>query len=160
MASNPIGREAQPVTLPGTIPPMPAVARILSRYDRGKLAAFVTVAIDLLDVMDGDPDAETGEGAEDDFVLPPSNVEFATNCPATDSIEHDAGSYAEWHTLRAAERRNGTCMADPCGNEDDELAGDETDGNGAEDEDVAWFRNMKAGPGCTVSDPDRDDDGY
>lgn len=64
MASNPIGRDGRPVTLPGTFPPMPAVARILARHDRGKLAAFVTVAIDLLDVMDGDDDAEPATWTE------------------------------------------------------------------------------------------------
>ena len=65
MATNPLGGESAIVTLPGMIPPMPAVARVLSRYDRGKLAAFVTVAIDLLDVLDGDPDRE-GECSEDE----------------------------------------------------------------------------------------------
>ena len=65
MARNLIKPDTQPVTLPGTFPPMPAVARILSRHDRGKLAAFVTVAIDLLDVLDGDPDRE-GECSEDE----------------------------------------------------------------------------------------------
>lgn len=39
-------------------PPMPAVARILARYDRPKLEAFISVAIDLLDVLAGDPDLE------------------------------------------------------------------------------------------------------
>lgn len=80
MASNPIGREAQPVTLPGTIPPMPVVARILSRYDRGKLAAFVTVAIDLLDVLDGEPDAEDDDPGE--------------------AVGDERGdpAYLEWHT--------------------------------------------------------------
>lgn len=58
MATSPLGGASAPVTLPGTIPPMPAVARILSRYDRDKLAAFVSVAIDLLDVLDGDAEPE------------------------------------------------------------------------------------------------------
>jgi hypothetical protein len=39
---------------------MPAVARILSRYPREKLAAFIAVAIDLLDTLDGDADLEPG----------------------------------------------------------------------------------------------------
>ncbi|MEP7222652.1 MAG: hypothetical protein ABI673_08300 [Novosphingobium sp.] len=37
---------------------MPAVARILSRFDRDQLASFIAVAIDLADAMDGDPEAE------------------------------------------------------------------------------------------------------
>lgn len=90
MASNPIGREAQPVTLPGTIPPMPAVARILSRYDRGKLAAFVTVAIDLLDVLDGDPDAEEN----------PLEDAFVAHDPAFADMDSDGRDTAwpEWQT--------------------------------------------------------------
>ncbi len=38
--------------------PMPAVSSILSRFHRPQLAAFIEVAIDLLDTLDGDPDAE------------------------------------------------------------------------------------------------------
>ena len=47
MANQPIGGDAAPVTLPSAMLPMPAVARILSRHDRDKLAALVTVAIAL-----------------------------------------------------------------------------------------------------------------
>lgn len=67
------------------------------------------------------------------------------------------GSYAEWHTLNAPQRRAEACLVDSCGHEDDELTGDETDGNGAEDEEAAWFRTVRSGPGCTVSDSDHDE---
>lgn len=43
---------------PSTMPPMPAVTRILTRFDRPKLEGFVEVAIGLLDVIDGDADEE------------------------------------------------------------------------------------------------------
>ena len=46
---------------------MPAVARILSRFDRPKLEGFITVAIGLLDVLDGDPDFEDATGEDDAF---------------------------------------------------------------------------------------------
>ncbi len=59
MASNPADRS--PTPMPGASPPMPAVARILSRHDRDKLSAFITVAIDLLDVLDGDADLEDSD---------------------------------------------------------------------------------------------------
>jgi len=101
MATNPLRGEAAPVTLPGTIPPMPAVARILSRYDRGKLAAFVTVAIDLLDVMDGDPDLEeddpSGVADEDGINTLVGDGSFlgqrGPGCPISDpgGCEHDGG---------------------------------------------------------------------
>lgn len=56
-------------------PPMPAVARILARYDRASLESFLSVAIDLLDTMDGDPDFEEDDPPED------SDVD---RCPAHD----------------------------------------------------------------------------
>ena len=43
------------------LPPMPAIARILSGFDRDKLASFIEVAIGLLDVADGDVEAEDGD---------------------------------------------------------------------------------------------------
>ena len=39
-------------------PDMPAVARILSQFDREQIEGFTEIAIGLLDVVDGDPDAE------------------------------------------------------------------------------------------------------
>ena len=68
MATDTLTGGIRPVTLPNQFPPMPAVARILSRFDRAQLAGFIAVAIDLADAMDGDPDAEAN-GTEDDFVL-------------------------------------------------------------------------------------------
>ncbi|OJY68608.1 MAG: hypothetical protein BGP16_05005 [Sphingobium sp. 66-54] len=44
---------------------MPAVAAILARYDRASLEAFLSVAIDLLDAMDGDPDVEDDDPSGD-----------------------------------------------------------------------------------------------
>ena len=74
MATSLIGGTAAPVTLlPRIIAPMPAVARILSRFDRPALESFLSVAIELLGVMDGDPDDSEavgdevdGNGAEDE----------------------------------------------------------------------------------------------
>ena len=45
MASTPISGDAAHVTLPGTIPPMPAVARVLRQFDRAKLGAAIEVMI-------------------------------------------------------------------------------------------------------------------
>lgn len=46
----------------GQIPPAPILA-ILSRYSRHEIEGFIAVAIDLLDLADGDPDLE---GAHDE----------------------------------------------------------------------------------------------
>ena len=161
MAGNPIGREVQPVTLPGMIPPMPAVARILARYDRGKVEAFIEVAIGLLDTLDGDPEAEDCTDVEDDFALS-SQARWWGPRQESDS---EAGAYAEWHTLPASSRKAGQCMVNACGNEDDEEddAPEEDDHSGMIDEDgvntcvpgMHWAGAMiPFGPGCPLSDGD------
>jgi hypothetical protein len=53
------------------VPPAP-VLRILAQHSREELEGFIAVAIDLLDLADGDPDVEAngdeedGTGAEDE----------------------------------------------------------------------------------------------
>lgn len=90
MASNPIGREAAAVTLPGMILPLPAVARILSQYDRTKVESFIEVAIGFLDVMDGDPDNETngdeadGSNGEDESGYCHAGRGLGPGCPYSD----------------------------------------------------------------------------
>ena len=52
---------AIPGSVVGAFPamgPMPAVARILARFERDQLAGFIAVALDLLDTLDGPEDAE------------------------------------------------------------------------------------------------------
>lgn len=66
---------------PSSQPNMPAVARILSAYDRKSLEAFLSVALDLLDTMDGDADLEDGTDAEDDFALSAIALQFADSGP-------------------------------------------------------------------------------
>jgi hypothetical protein len=64
---------------PGTLPPMTAVARILARYDRDKLEAFISVAIDLMDTLDGphDPDAPDYRRCSDGQPGDPDEAEHA-----------------------------------------------------------------------------------
>lgn len=76
-------------------PPMPAVARILSRFDRHHLAAFIAVAIDLLDTLDGDNDSEDSgdetdnDQSEEDF-LDYSRFGNGPGCDVGDpDAEHD-----------------------------------------------------------------------
>lgn len=106
------------------VAPPAAVARILSRFDRDQLAAFISVAIDLLDVADGDPDVELngdekdGSLGEDDFHDRSETWSGMPGCPVSDPPEAD---------------------------------GDERDGNGDEDD---FITHAASGPGCPVSDPD------
>ena len=45
--------------------PMPAVALVLSRYDRATLGSFIEVAIGLMDVADGDENIEPNGDEQD-----------------------------------------------------------------------------------------------
>ena len=153
MATIPISGDAAPVTLPRTIPHMPAVARILARHDRGKLAAFVTVAIDLLDAMDGDPDLE-GECSEDE-------VSRCTDIgrpvdgdgPGCDIGDADENAWLEWTTMRGGQKAGPNLTA---GGEDDEDDGDVGDHSASEDDCPGIGRKALRGdgPGCPISDPD------
>ena len=46
--------------------PMPAVALILSRFDRAQLGSFIEIAIELMDVAQGDTDLEPEVTEQDD----------------------------------------------------------------------------------------------
>lgn len=82
---------------PATTPPAPAVMRVLGRFDRQALASFITVAIDLLDIVDGDPDEEAngdeldGSAAEDDFTTGDSGDSYlcGAGCPVSDPPKDD-----------------------------------------------------------------------
>lgn len=107
MATNPI----TPLSFPAT-PPMPAVARILSRFTRPQLEGFIAVAIDLADTLDGDPEAEELP-LEDGFVQ--HDETFADQV-----ADNEGGAYVEWHTKPSNLRRNGQSEILPSWHEDDE----------------------------------------
>jgi hypothetical protein len=136
-----------------TSAPMPAVARILSRYDRREVEAFIEVAISLLDTFDGPNDPDTADFSSRSDGLP---GEPADHEPGGDD---EAGAYVEWTSMLPAQRRRGLQLSLAGVHEDDEAGGDEQDGNGAEDDECAWFRLGGNAAGCPVSDPDLEHDG-
>ena len=75
------------IQIPGGATP---VERILSRFDRAQLEGFIAVAIDLLDVADGDVDIEPNgdeldsTGAEDDFIDHGPGHLRGPGCPIAD----------------------------------------------------------------------------
>lgn len=146
MASNPIGRQADPVTLPDTIIAISDVASILRRYDRPRVEAVIELAIAMLDAADPDPDIELNGDEEER------------------SGDEEPGAYAEWSSLLPARRRAGACVINACGHEDDEEddPGEEDDHPGeAPNEDNANTMMDRVyeitGPGCEFSDPGEDD---
>lgn len=81
---------------PASATRMPAVARILTRYaeyDRESLEAFLSVAIDLLNLMDAgsDPDAPDFRPRSDGLSGNPDDAE-----PDNDAMGDF--SWPEWHT--------------------------------------------------------------
>lgn len=112
--------------IPG-MPPATAArmaAKILNRHSAHEIAEAIELLIDVLDILGGDPDAETGNDVEDDFTLTANAIERATSTPRVDCVDEDGVGYAEWHTLRSARRRTGAIDGQHCGDhlveEDDE----------------------------------------
>lgn len=111
---------------PSAQPPMPAVALILSRYDRQKLANFIEVAIGLLDTMDGDTDAEPATWTE------AGNRNTHADLP--DDHEHSGDdqdiSWTEWHSRDP--RRHRIAQSETIGSI---LSEDDEEDDHAEDDD-------------------------
>lgn len=147
---------------PAALPPMPAVQRVLLRYarhDRETLEAFLSVAIDLLDLVDGDIDREDATNLEDDFALSAMATDYAASGPGCSISDQDAGAYVEWHTMRGSQKRGPNILAGQEDDEDDDAA-EQDDHEGQCDEDgvntafdYVRFTYGASGPGCMLSDP-------
>lgn len=84
-------------------PPPAAVSRVLASFDRGQLEGFIAVAIDLLDLADGDPDLEDSgdtepngdecdtNNAEDEPFGGISVCGMGPGCPVSDEGGNDDG---------------------------------------------------------------------
>lgn len=104
------------------------VAAIMARFDRRQLAAFVTVAIDLFDAQDGDPEAEAN-GDELDQSYPeaagPRGHVIAGRASAIEDAElddADSGSdeaEPDFSRPSPVDRGAGCPIADPGGCEHD-----------------------------------------
>lgn len=147
MATQPIEADSPPVTLPGTIPPAPAVMRILDRFNRDELGNTIEVLVALLDVMDApaDPDEPDFQSTDDGLPGDPKDAELCGD-------EKDA-AWIELQTMRGSQKR-GPNIASLY--EDDE----EDDASGQYDEDCYTGTLPQGyGPGCKISDDDFEHDG-
>ena len=86
MATQPIAASAFAIPVPPT-----AISRVLARFDREQLAAFVSVAIDLMDLTDTDADLEANGDeldsslGEDDFAPQGAPIHLGgPGCPLSD----------------------------------------------------------------------------
>lgn len=72
----------------GQAPPPPAVMRILNRFNRDELGNAIEVLVALLDIWDGEPDAEITD-AEDDFASHYQRPWSRAGCSISDPGEED-----------------------------------------------------------------------
>lgn len=96
MATKPLSADGRAIALPNAMPAPPAaVVRLLARYSRDELASFIAVAIDLLDLAEGDNDVEANGDeldstlAEDDFCEHRFAGRGEPGCPVSDPGEDD-----------------------------------------------------------------------
>ena len=97
--------------------PPAAVSRVLSTFDREQLAGFIAVAIELLDLADGDTDVEfngdelDGSMGEDDF-HPQANWDGIAGCPVSDPPEPDDEDTGIEDDPRGCDPEEDCCSAD------------------------------------------------
>jgi hypothetical protein len=146
---------AEPIPLTPHLAPVAPIARVLSQFDRAKIEAFAEVAIALLDLQDGDADAEVTD-AEDDFATFTGD---GPGCPLADPGEADEdcgeeerGEQAGWHNGVDQSALLLGCLAS---HHDD---AEEDDPSGICDEDgvntALESLRRHAGPGCSIGDGD------
>lgn len=126
---------------PALGPQPAALIRTLGRFDRQTVEAFISVAIELLDVIDGDSDAEADDrGGEtialiDDPDLPPEDDDGDPDLEQT----RDEDDWFDHGDLGI-----GCTLSDP---------GGQCDEDGINTNLLAGFDR---GPGCQISDDDFD----
>lgn len=84
--------------LPSSPQNMPAIARIMARFDRPQLAAFITVAIDVLDALDGDGEAED-EGDGEPITWTEAEGARRNDCAPDDAEDDDEDESVEDNPL-------------------------------------------------------------
>jgi hypothetical protein len=93
------------------------IAAILGRFDRPTLETFLTVAVELLDVADGDPDFENATDLEDDFALSPQALGYGggPGCAVSDCDHGNDEGEPNFISCRDVDGGAGCPIADPGG---------------------------------------------
>lgn len=138
------------------IEPLAAVACALRGFNRDQLGSAIEVLIALMDVADGDPEAENATDAEDDFAISPMAQHFSGSpgCAIGDGGDISA---IEWTSTKPYQRSQMEAGKHEDDEEDD--PGEEEDPSGQCDEDgintaqgSVCFTPGARGPGCLISD--------
>jgi hypothetical protein len=135
-------------------PPPAAVSRVLATFDRHQLEGFIAVALDLLDLADGDLDMEEDDppemtGDERDISWPEWQSRGKRKVTAAGYEMHGVGG------------AHGIPSTMPTEDDEDGDPAEEDDPSGACDEDEiscgpgSWgYQNWREqGPGCEIADP-------
>lgn len=136
---------------------------LLNKHSRQEIADAVEIMVDVLDLMDGDPEAEEVD-LEDSFVLTPNAAGYDTGagCPVSDSTGDQA--WIEWQTMRGSQKRGHNLLAGQEDDEDDDPAEEDDDSGESASEDepsgapFAGIPYNNAGPGCPIADPASSED--
>lgn len=140
------------------VPPA-TITRVLSTFDRQQLEGFVAVAIDLMNLADGDPDQEgdpfnEGEPAFDPASRAMVDVHVGT---VVDGDEADAAWTERSNQSRVLRQRRDAGWSG-CGSDEDTEQDIPPDSSGDEGEPDFRIRspwtNAVYDPGCAISDPD------
>lgn len=139
--------------------PPAAITRVLSSFNRRQLEGFVAVAIDLMDFVDGDPDAEHDPFNEGEPAFDPAARAMVNEHPDTDP-NHD-GEASAWTEGVDQSRRGGHRFlpwelgSSEDAEEDDHGGGEVTEDEPGFDKKSRRIANVHAhGAGCSISDPD------
>lgn len=137
--------------LPSAHLPAPAVMAILGRFEREQIATFITVAVDLLDAIDGDPDLEVEDPAGETIPV----IDDPEVLPEEDDGDPDLEEIGAEDSFMVHHGSGPGCpISDPA---------EESDPQGQCDED--GINTYPAGildghgPGCIISDNDFEHDG-
>lgn len=135
-----------------TVLPLALVSQSIHRLTRHDLESLTERLIEELDRRAGDPDEETGNDVEDDFVLSDAALERVREDHTVDCVDQDGASWIEWHSRGRHRLELGQFeIADRFGIEDAE---EDDDSGGWANEDHAGYSPFRIlGAGCPISDP-------
>lgn len=98
--------------------PLTPLLRRLAETDRERLCDFVECGLELLDLLDGDPDLETNR-VEDDFTPMPRDIDFGPGCEIADAGGFEADEDEPGPGKHYEPQGPGCVISDPGGCEHD-----------------------------------------
>jgi hypothetical protein len=132
-------------------------AKLLNRHSAHEIACAIEVLIDLRDLIEGDPDAES-HALEDDFTPMPADIDFGPGCSIADpgEAEEDMGEEERGENRTWSNSIDQRLLSEGCftfAAHDDDAEDDDPAGQCDEDACNTAAPHNFSGPGCYISDP-------